>query len=236
MASRLDLQTRLELKNLLGELGPDTLLLLFSNLTVIILALVQGWNIIPLLWVYWCQSIIIGFFNWRRIKQLKQFSTDGLKINGRKVPAKETTKKWIAEFFLFHYSFFHLFYLLFLLEITEELPVVFVLSGAISVTFFLLNHFLSYRYILKKDLSSRPNLATLTFFPYARVIPMHLIIFIGLQFGRGSKIELFFFLLLKTIIDLLMHIIHRIDWNESKKSYSSPQDEELHGVKKKETE
>lgn len=45
--SDLDPETRQELKELLAELGPDTPLLLFSNLTVIVLAMVQGWSIYP---------------------------------------------------------------------------------------------------------------------------------------------------------------------------------------------
>ncbi len=100
MGRRLDPQTKQELKELLAELGPDTLFLLFSNITVIILAMVQNWNITPLLWVYWWQSIIIGFFNWRRIKKLQKFSTEGLKIDGESVPATVKTRKSTARFFL----------------------------------------------------------------------------------------------------------------------------------------
>ena len=113
MAGRMDPQTKQELKELLEELGPDTLLLLFSNLIVIVLALVQGWNIVPLLWIYWWQNIIIGFFNWRRMKQLKKFSAEGLKINGERVKGTGKTKKWMTKFFLLHYGTFHLFYLVF---------------------------------------------------------------------------------------------------------------------------
>ncbi len=220
MAGRLDPQTRLELKQLFKELGPDTLLLLVSNLTVIVMALVQGWNIVPLLWIYWCQNIIIGIFNWRRMRQLVQFSTDGLRINGRLANATEKTKNWITQFFLLHFGTFHLFYLIFLLTITEQQPLVVVLSGCVGISFFLFNHYFSYRYNLEKDLSSRPNIGVMSFFPYARVIPMHLVIFIGLQFGRGSKTELFFFLLLKTAVDLLLHVIQHIDWKKPENTLS----------------
>ncbi len=217
MVGKLDPQTKQELKELLGELGPDTWLLLFSNLTVIILAMVQGWNIVPLLWVYWWQSVIIGFFNWRRMKQLKKFSTKGLKVNGHYVQPTGKTKKNSSMFFLLHYGTFQLFYLIFLLTLSESIPSDVLLSAAVGIVIFLFNHFFSYRYNLQKDLTSTPNIGTMMFFPYLRVIPMHLIIFIGAWAGRGSGSELFFFLLLKTGVDLAMHIIEHVDWNEEKK-------------------
>lgn len=214
MQFRLDPQTRKELKALMGELGPDTPLLFVSNMVVIVLALVQGWNIVPLLWIYWFQNVIIGFFNWRRMKKLTRFTVEGLKVNGRQVKATEKTKIETSWFFVLHYGVFHLFYLIFLLTITASIPREVILSATVGVAFFLFNHLFSYRYNLEKDLASSPNLGTMMFFPYLRVVPMHLIIFIGLWSGRGSTTELFFFLLLKTGIDLLMHIIQHVNWGE----------------------
>jgi hypothetical protein len=205
-------------RGFLGRLTPDTLKLLISNLMVIVLALVQGGDITPILWVYWWQSVIIGFFSWRRMKKLKQFSAEGLKINGRRVQATEKTRKWMAASFIFHFGAFHLFYLFFLLSIPEEVPEQVILSVAVGITIFLFNHFFSYRINLGKDLLSKPDIAALAFFPYARVIPMHLVIFIGFEVGRGSKIELLLFLLLKTVVDLSMHVVQHVVWNKPKRS------------------
>jgi len=223
MTSRLDARTKQELNELLGELGPDTQLLLLSNILVIILALVQHWSIGPLLWVFWWQNIIIGFFNWRRMTQLKEFSADGLKINGRRVLANEKTKKWMAQFFLLHYNAFHLFYLFFLLSRPGEIQLEVVLSVSIGITIFSLNHFFSYRHNLEKDLSEKPNITAISFFPYARVIPMHLVIFIGSQFGMESRIALFAFLVLKTLADLIMHIFQHISFNNPEDQKTSKQ-------------
>jgi len=68
-------------------------LLLFSNVIVIILALVQHWSIGELLWIYWWQNVIIGFFNWRRILTLKSFSTMGFKIDGNQSEASPQNTK-----------------------------------------------------------------------------------------------------------------------------------------------
>ncbi len=217
MTNRLDPQTKKELRELLDELGQDSLLLLFSNLIVIILALVQGWDMVPLLWIYWFQNNIIGFFNWRRIRQLQQFSTDGFKLDGREVEATEKSKKHTALFFLLHYGIFQLFYFIFLVTLSDTMSEEVLLSASVGIAIFFFNHFYSYRYNLEKDLTSKPNIGTMMFFPYARIIPMHLIIFIGLWAGRGSRTELFFFLLLKSGADVLMHIIQHMDWSEKEK-------------------
>lgn len=218
MVKKPDPQTQQELKELIGELGPDTPLLLLSNLTVIVLALVQGWDIVPLIWIYWCQNNIIGFFNWLRMRKLKNFSAGGLKVDGKSVEATAKTKTNASWFFLLHYGLFQLFYFAFLLSITGFIPEEVRLSATVGVVIFIFNHFFSYRCNLEKDLNSVPNIGSMMFFPYARIIPMHLVIFIGLWAGRGSKMELFLFLLLKTAADLLMHITQHVNWNETKNS------------------
>lgn len=210
----MDPQTRAEWKELQGELGPDTPLLILSNVTVVVLALVQGWDLVALLWVYWWQSLIIGFFNWRRIKQLQKFSTDGFKEDGKQMEATEKTKKKIALFFLLHYGCFQLFYLLFIISQVETIEYGTFLSAAIGIVVFFFNHLYSYRYNLEKDLGSNPNIGSMMFFPYFRVIPMHLVIFIAAWAGSESRVTLFFFLLLKTGVDLLMHVIQHLDWGK----------------------
>jgi hypothetical protein len=231
MKEKIDPQTKQEIKDLMGELGPDTPILLLSNLIVIVLALVQGWDILPLLWVYWWQNGIIGFFNWLRIKKLKHFSTDGFKIDGRLVKATKKTKMDTALFFLLHYGAFQLFYLIFIITLAQEIGYDVFLTATVGIAIFFFNHLYSYRYNLEKDLASNPNIGTLMFFPYFRVIPMHLIIFIGLWAGRGSRTELFFFLILKTGVDLLMHVIQHVNWKE--KEEVEPEQKTLQPAKKK---
>ncbi|WP_304511264.1 DUF6498-containing protein [Desulfopila sp. IMCC35008] len=53
MILEIDPQTKKELQELLSELGPDTPVLIIANLLTIVLAMVQGWSIVSLLWVYW---------------------------------------------------------------------------------------------------------------------------------------------------------------------------------------
>ena len=191
-------------------------LLLLANGVTTVLAVTQNWNLLALMWIYWFQNIVIGFFNFRRIRQLKEFSTEGLTINGHPAEPTQETKNHIARFFLLHYGGFHLVYFIFLL--------VFSLTGMFSsadenalnsadlkyilptALLFLGNHVFSYFYNRPRD-SGRQNIGALMSYPYARIIPMHLTIILGLSLGGG----LLLFLLLKTLADAVMHVVeHRV--------------------------
>lgn len=187
-------------------------LLLLANGVTILLAVTQNWNVLALMWVYWFQSIVIGFFNFLRIRQLKEFSTEGLTINGRPAEPTQETKNYVARFFLLHYGTFHLVYFIFLL--------VFSLTGMFSsadenalnsadlkyilptALLFLGNHVFSYFYNRPRD-TGRQKIGTLMFYPYARIVPMHLTIILGVFLGGG----LLLFLLLKTLADVVMHVV-----------------------------
>ncbi len=183
---------------------PSTWSLLGSNLFVIILAVVEGWNILTIMWIYWAQSVIIGVFNFIRILTLKNFSTKGVKFSGKPVPASELVKIPIAFFFLFHYGFFHFGYASFLSSGSFAGR-----SGApvdtsdilIASAIFLANHCFSFLYNRERD-KEKQNIGRVMFYPYARIVPMHLTIIFGSFFG-GHAIVLF--LLLKTLADVVMH-------------------------------
>jgi hypothetical protein len=168
------------------------------------------------MWVYWSQNIVIGFFNFIRIRELKEFSTEGFSINGRPAQPTQETKNHVARFFLMHYGIFHLVYFIFLLVFSRtgwfnradenafsSADSIYI---ALAALVFLGNHVFSYFYNRPRDIG-RPNIGTVMFYPYARVIPMHLTIILG--FFLGSR--LLFFLLLKTLADVIMHVVeHRV--------------------------
>lgn len=177
----------------------STKLLILSNLFVTVLAVVQHWQVIELLWVYWLQNIIIGFFNWRRILNKEDFGLD-----------KDTNNKKTAKFFLIHYGFFHLGYLVFLIQRLDNTSSQVLLHGAIGLAIFFLNHYYSYRHNRELDDAMQHTSVDayiVFFFPYLRVIPMHLVIGFAIEVGELSWLTLLFFLLLKTVADVLMHII-----------------------------
>jgi hypothetical protein len=63
-----------------------------------------------------------------------------------------------------------------------------------------------------------PNIGTLMFFPYARVVPMHLLIVLAASLGSESVTALLIFLLLKTGADVIMHMVEHADARQKKPS------------------
>ena len=205
-------------------LDPILGLLLASNIFTIYLALSQGWSLMPIMCIYWFQSITIGFFNFVRMLTIKKFTTSGLTKHGMPVlPATEATRKFHAFFFLLHFGFFHLIYLWFIFigffveSKTSELNGVdFALILLAGVSFYI-NHLLSYLYN-KPSETKEISLGILMYYPYARVVPMHLTIILG---GIYYFEALPLFLILKTVVDVIMHFFERSIRGDGGKSLGS---------------
>ena len=180
--------------------------LLLSNLFTIGLALYQHWDVYVLMWVYWGQSVIIGYFNYRRIMDLKKFSTAGFMINDQPVKPTPKTQHQVALFFALHYGIFHLVYLGFLSADTNMAGGLPVFNVLLCIGVFYLNHWFSYRYNREQEQQRVPNIGSIMFYPYIRIIPMHLMIIAGVTFMGGNTGALIIFLLLKTAADVAMHI------------------------------
>ena len=181
--------------------------LVLSNLVTICFAVVQIWDVFEVMLVYWGQSIIIGVFNWKRILDLRQFSTKGFRVNNQPVKPTRATQVKTAWFFLFHYGFFHFGYLIFLLSQEKHMSGIAIFGITICILVFLVNHRFSYRHNRQKDLSRTPNIGTIMFFPYARIIPMHFTIIFGSSLAGDGRGTLIFFLGLKTLADVIMHMV-----------------------------
>lgn len=184
-------------------------LLIFSNAITILFAVKGGWNLSTVAWIYWFQSVVIGIFNFIRIIELKEFSVEGLKVNGQEVEPTRSTKNSTAFFFLFHYGFFHVVYAFFIAggifsranwngSDFVDLKYVFMVA-----LLFFLNHLFSYVYN-KPTYTNKINLGSMMSYPYARIIPMHLIMVLVFYF---SSTALVLFLILKTLADVAMHIM-----------------------------
>jgi hypothetical protein len=188
----------------------SSLFLVGSNIFTIILAVLQHWSLPKAMWIFWCQSIIIGFYNWKRIRSLKQFSTNGFTFNNQPVAPTKATQRKVASFFALHYGFFHFVYLIFLYAGRTNLSRFDTLGVVICIGTFAVNHRFSFQHDLESDLNRKPNIGTLMFFPYARILPMHLTILLGNHFTNQTTGTLILFLSLKTVADLIMHLIeHR---------------------------
>ncbi len=175
-------------------------LLLFTNIVFIVAAIKGQYSFPQILMTYWVQSVIIGLFNFFKILSLKNFSTKDFSMNGKSVKNTTRTKINVAFFFLFHYGTFHLVYLIFILVEHGRRSVDLSLLGWAALGFFL-NHLFSAVYNYRTT-SQKENIGQVMFFPYLRIIPMHLVIIFGSAMGQGAFV---FFMLLKTAVDSIMH-------------------------------
>ncbi|MHC4461044.1 MAG: DUF6498-containing protein [Planctomycetota bacterium] len=191
--------------------------LIVSNLIVIVWALIGGWPLAIIMWVYWSQSVIIGILWFFKILTLKEFSTKDFKINERAVKPTRGTKIQTAVFFLVHYGFFHFIYAIFLLvdfKTVRIWPILFM--ACVFLVYQCFSFFYSRKWVDKR----KPNIGKMMFFPYARIIPMHLTIIFGgwMSFGGfGGKMTLLLFMLLKTGADAIMHIVEQRGFGDKPK-------------------
>lgn len=182
-----------------------------ANLFALAVAWYTGMSLRELMLIYWIQSVVIGAMNVIRIVKLHQFSTAGMSQNGRPVPETPSGKYQVAGFFALHYGFFHFVYFMFLVVGDRHHPgpaLASPLAFAMIALSFVVNHAFSLRHNLESDARGRPNLGTLMFMPYARILPMHLTIIFGMGMAGGARD--FGFLLfggLKTAADCVMHVV-----------------------------
>jgi hypothetical protein len=193
--------------------------ILAANVLTLVIAVWRDWSMIELVFPFWMQSIVIGFYARRRILKLRQFTTDDMLVNGKRVDPTAKTQRWIANFFTLHYGLFHLFYLMFIgvfvgsgsadaAPAEPQLVEQRYIYAAIALSF-LISHGASHREHVAADLAGKPNIGTLMFIPYIRIVPMHLTIMLGAMAGGASAI--YAFMALKTAADLGMHWVeHRV--------------------------
>ena len=180
--------------------------LIAANLLALLIAWVTHMSLRELMLVYWIQSVIIGVCSAIRILNLEHFSTENLKMNNQPV-AEEPASKWkVAGFFVLHYGFFHLGYLMFLSFDREPGPGGSAAGYLLCALVFAANHGYSLLQNVRRDAHGKPNLGTLMFLPYARIVPMHLtIVFGGLFFGGAWAFAMFG--ALKLVADVVMHTV-----------------------------
>lgn len=190
-----------------GDPASSTLALLAANAITLVLALALHWPVSTLLWPYWLQNLVIGWYARKRMLALHAFSTEGFTSNDQPVPENEEGKRSTAGFFVLHYGFFHVGYLIFLcaeMPITRVRDFVVILACGFSYVFAQRKTFAQQA---AADATGRPNLGALMFTPYLRVLPIHLAIVLGVSRIGSSALVLFVFL--KTLADIALDRVDR---------------------------
>lgn len=176
----------------------SVLFLIAANIITIILAITQNWSFLILFFIYWCQSVIIGLFNIIKILNLKDIKAEDIALNGGTL---EKARVNGAIFFLFLFLILYGVYLRFILNHSPKfISILFIL---LSIGLFFLNHLFSFIKNFKHDTEKKQGFNGVLLLPFIRTLPMHLIILFGFILLDNKGIVIF--LLLKTIVDIIMH-------------------------------
>lgn len=155
-----------------------------------------------MVWLFWCQSVLIGFFNFLELLTTKNVNASGFKINNQPVDPQKG-RGCYAFFFLFHYGAFHIAYLVFIaiqVGIKNIDPLIF----KFSLLLLFANQIFAFFHHKQLYKEAAPKLGFLFFAPYLRVVPMHLMI-LGPAFFDWKPALIF--LLLKAIMDMVGYLL-----------------------------
>lgn len=182
--------------------NPSILFLLAGNMYCIWYYENHPGDFSTVVWIYWCQSITIGLFNFLDLFTVKNYSQ----------PLTPSGNRSSAWFFLFHFGFFHLGYAIFLLTDfgirSVDSNVLLIAIGA----FFLecLINFIRHK---RMERTMSVSLGAMFFLPYLRIIPMHLMILLPAFLGWKPSL---LFLVLKMGMDVLSSMLYHIVYSKNK--------------------
>jgi len=182
----------------------NIVILILANLFPIFGVRYLGWSLANILYLYWAESAIIGFFN-----ILKMTTAQGGE------PPKN--KLFFTCFFMIHYGLFMFVHFVFLTIVLLKAFKDQGFGGGLlsSIRWALILLFLSYgssflaNYIGKGEYKSASE-KVLLFQPYGRIVIMHLTIFLGtvIIWLSGPSVALLVLLVFfKMIADLVSHLI-----------------------------
>ena len=192
---------------------PTVLPLIVANVITIIMALFLNWSVLDVMLLYVIQSMIIGLFHF--LKMLSASARMGKGAAGFGII--------LSLFYLVHYGMFHAVYLFFLIGFYFALPqnghsLIFFSAGfLITIAVFVFNHLFSFLHYAKKSVNhdfSMLDISKMMFNPYLRIIPMHITIIFGGMFlflGIFNWAVLLLFMVLKTVVDVKMHLTEHKD-------------------------
>lgn len=191
--------------------------IILSGLYPVIGVMYFGWDIQTILFLYWFENIIAGFWNIQkmRIAELPIANKDFVTPSDREYSIVEKNMMIIMAF-IFHFGIFTFAHGMFLKFVfLKDFLLTISLIPAILATFtsYGLDYF--FNYIKKKEymfVSSDEQMKE----PYVRIIVMHLTIIFGAflitKVGETNIWPLIVLVLLKVIIDVVANILNDKKW------------------------
>jgi hypothetical protein len=144
--------------------------LILTNLITISFAFIDHWAFSTIIWVYWCQTLIIGFFAFLRVTRLTDISYHGVERIQPRFFFR--SKLQIGALFLANFTMVQgcLTVVLgaFLGPVTDQNGLILLSSSLL----FFSNHLFSYYYNKKKERIVRKNIGITILWPYLRLLPL----------------------------------------------------------------
>ena len=197
--------------------------LLGANIIPLIGVMFFGWTLFSIMFLYWLENVVIGFFNVIRMMKAEGIPPKDIKMNGK--PATTAMKGIFIIFFIIHFGIFTAVHGMFVFVLfgsatepgfSQTIPWsevasqdISILGITIALIMMIISHGISYRsnYIIKKEYK-KISTAEQMFKPYGRVMVMHFVIIIGafIIMGMGySVISASILIIIKMLIDLFTH-------------------------------
>jgi len=179
----------------------SALALVLVNLSVLACAIFFDWPIGHIVFIFWCETLIVGFFNIFKIlfTGLAERETHAALRLGKTV--------FYIIFFMIHFGAFLAGHLFFIFVIFKVMPFDLFFSGAFSVMVLFLSHGISFvrNYLKNAEYRSR-RIQSVMLQPYGRIALVHIYVIAGASlFAPTSWAGLVTWFIPKIILDLLTH-------------------------------
>ena len=201
-----------------GPVIYSSVALVLANFYILFGVIALDWDVFPLMFLFWCESVIIGIYNVAKLVVVKPWDFSTLVEKILSVP-----------FFVVHYGGFQAFHGLFVITVfagdiypdyrgyfPDPVMVGVILNEEglwVAVAVLLFSHGVSFlRHFIGQREFERTSVRALWFAPYGRVIIMHITILACgfLLDSYGSPIPgLVMLVVLKTCLDLWAHLRER---------------------------
>jgi hypothetical protein len=203
--------------------------LIVANAIPLFGVLFLGWNVWTILTIYWLENGVVGIFNILKMSKAagpEPAGSSAVRYNGRPIIGGAAAKATLIPFFVVHYGIFWVVHGIFVLTLPQFQAFGDETAGIAndpgSVAFVLIglaiSHGISYRlnYIGRGEYL-RTSVARQMGAPYGRLFVLHLTIIVGgmaIAFTGASSAAVLVLVLLKTALDLGLHLAEHRDVDE----------------------
>lgn len=202
--------------------GNSTWSLLITNILIIIIAVIQKWEMTNLLLVYYFQCVFIVIFFFLRLLSLKEYKLIAAKLTGEKAKSTKTVCLIVFAIIFLPGILSSIFFFglmtagLMILQARntgQTISTIDIMLICISLIVLFINHLYSYK-LQKNRIKKDVHIELFFVMPFLRGIPLFVfviitanIIFNTLNIEPG--INLLAFLIIKTILDIIMHLVEK---------------------------